>query len=139
MAVSLVSTSTRRAWRAQGLKWCPECRTAKPLTEFKSHATRKDGRNAYCRLCASARQVHANRKIHYGITRAEYETMHVIQDGRCACCGETARLVVDHCHATGRVRALLCQPCNLMIGNAAEDAGTLRAGAEYVQQFCGSV
>lgn len=48
-----------------------------------------------------------------------YEQMLDDQDGRCAICrGEqkTARLSIDHCHATGKIRALLCIKCNNGLG-----------------------
>lgn len=43
------------------------------------------------------------------------------QAGVCAMCGEPPtgkqhRLSVDHCHETGRVRALLCTACNTQLG-----------------------
>lgn len=60
----------------------------------------------------------------YGITLEEYDEMVAIQGGRCAICnkvptstGHTSkRLAVDHCHATGVVRGLLCHRCNITIG-----------------------
>lgn len=42
-------------------------------------------------------------------------------------------LVVDHCHATGKVRALLCQNCNAMIGLAKENINTLENGIKYLK------
>ncbi len=36
------------------------------------------------------------------------------QEHRCAMCGfEDSKLVMDHCHESGLIRGLLCQPCNL--------------------------
>lgn len=51
-------------------------------------------------------------KSKYGITFEEYKEMFDKQAGLCAICGlpETngKSLAVDHCHITGKVRALLC-------------------------------
>ncbi len=50
-----------------------------------------------------------------GVTDADYERLLKAQGGHCALCPtkpKTRRLHVDHDHATGRVRGLLCYRCN---------------------------
>ena len=50
-----------------------------------------------------------------GVDDAEYARLLEAQGGGCAICGskpKTRRLHVDHDHATGRVRGLLCHRCN---------------------------
>lgn len=53
----------------------------------------------------------------YGISLAEYEQMLADQGRACALCKEPTdrTLHVDHCHETGKVRGLLCLPCNGML------------------------
>ncbi len=78
----------------------------------------------------------------YSITPQEFkETLHN-QDNKCAVCGnpetgkrygKTPSLSVDHNHDTGKVRGLLCQDCNRMIGIAKENTKTLRAAALYLE------
>ena len=59
-------------------------------------------------------------KYRYGITLEDYDAMLVAQGGGCALCqrfpNEGRRLAVDHDHETGRIRGLLCNPCNVMLG-----------------------
>jgi len=57
----------------------------------------------------------------YGTTEAEHDAMFEAQRGLCAICelpaAESAKgvLHIDHNHATGRVRGLLCNRCNSAI------------------------
>jgi coenzyme F420-reducing hydrogenase gamma subunit len=70
----------------------------------------------------------------YGITESDVDELKVRQKYMCMICKKTvARLDVDHCHATGRVRALLCRGCNAAIGYAGENSARLRAMADYVE------
>lgn len=63
----------------------------------------------------------------YGLTVAQYEALFWSQGGVCKICckpetvkesrtGATRQLAVDHCHATGQVRGLLCVRCNTALG-----------------------
>lgn len=64
-------------------------------------------------------------KRHYGLTLEQAEAMLAQQGGRCAVCHEEIALfrkgwlgggAVDHDHATGTVRGILCHGCNIAIG-----------------------
>ena len=65
----------------------------------------------------------------------DYDLMLERQRGVCAVCGEqpARSLCVDHCHATGKVRGLLCSPCNLAIGQFKDSPARLRKAAAYVE------
>jgi hypothetical protein len=73
----------------------------------------------------------------YGITPEEYDEMLAAQGGKCALCETlplTKRLAVDHDHATGQVRGLLCWSCNGAIGLLQDDPALIRKVAVYVER-----
>ncbi len=79
----------------------------------------------------------------YGITGDQYNELLIAQDGLCRICGKqetkirhgrTVALAVDHCHATGRVRGLLCNKCNRAIGWLGDDPALLIRAAEYLSE-----
>lgn len=61
----------------------------------------------------------------YGLQKGEYAQLYEFQGGKCALCrratGASRKLSVDHCHASGDVRGLLCRPCNTMLGHARDN------------------
>lgn len=78
----------------------------------------------------------------YGLSRTQYDEMHEAQGGVCAICnrperimhrGVVRRLVVDHDHANGRVRGLLCQNCNAAIGMLDDDPALVASALRYLQ------
>ncbi len=70
----------------------------------------------------------------YGITLTEYEARLKSQNGVCAICGGTDKtnLAIDHCHATGNVRGLLCHQCNRALGGFKDDPSILANAIKYL-------
>lgn len=76
----------------------------------------------------------------YGLREADYADLYAAQGGQCFICGPNitspkrwqGSLAVDHDHTTGKVRSLLCDRCNKMIGMVNEDPYILRAAAQYL-------
>ncbi len=77
----------------------------------------------------------------YGITRQEYNAMLASQNGLCAICnkseskiifGKQIQLAIDHDHATGQVRVLLCGACNSGLGSLNDNPDLLRKAADYL-------
>jgi len=74
----------------------------------------------------------------YGITLSEYDKMLSDQNGVCKICGsgDSKRsgqyLMVDHCHSTGKVRGLLCSPCNSALGLLGENISNFHNAINYL-------
>lgn len=135
-------------------KKCTKCKKEKPLFQFTRNKRSDDGLHAWCSECLCvARRIYAakpeskvrsyahNRKrrlkTQYGITIAQYNAMLSAAKGVCAACrlpfGE-ARISVDHNHATGKVRGIIHQSCNFLIGLARDNPRSLRLIAQYLQK-----
>lgn len=76
----------------------------------------------------------------YGITLDDYNEMFVEQQGCCKICGTSQselkhNLSVDHCHITGKVRGLLCNDCNLILGNAYDSIDILQSAIKYLKKI----
>jgi hypothetical protein len=71
----------------------------------------------------------------YGMSLADYEAMSARQKGRCKICKKRSkeRLCVDHSHATGHVRGLLCRKCNAMLALGDDDPDRLKVGSAYLR------
>ncbi len=87
---------------------------------------------------ARARGRKAALKRKYGLTPEDVNEMLEEQNGLCGICRKALDVAiprsihVDHCHKGGRVRGILCQDCNIMLGNAKDNPETLRRAADYL-------
>ena len=72
----------------------------------------------------------------YGISGEEYRLTLSEQGGRCPICKRelTKNPSVDHDHITGKIRGLICNNCNLSIGNAGDSPQRLRDMAAYLEK-----
>jgi hypothetical protein len=132
-----------------GNKKCTECGVTKSISEFTNEKSRSNGYKCSCRACASTRhkawraknldrQRVKDRVSHYirKYSLSEIEALELVKDrsGICAICGDNSRLVVDHCHATGKVRGKICSACNSTIGYARNDISILENAIEYLKR-----
>lgn len=100
---------------------CGDCRLIVPLYS-KGRCLSCYGKERHKRLYAASTP--RRMAVKYGISEASYNDLVIKADGKCATCLKPSLLVVDHCHATGKVRQLLCNACNLTLGHI-EAAGQL--------------
>ena len=106
---------------------CSKCGEDKPETAFELRSDTKK-RRGVCATCRGSRQ-----RAHWreqGIDPTQVPP----KPGACPVCARTGPLVVDHDHATGRVRGWLCAQCNNALGLAQDSPKILRALARYLEQ-----
>jgi hypothetical protein len=127
----------------QGRYRCSKCREWKLPTAFSKNKNQVSGINYACKGCMAVHTRKYNLPAKYGITPAKFAEMLLAQGGKCACCGSafiiegkpSERACVDHNHATGEVRALLCGRCNLAAGNVLDSSDRAMQLAKYLKEW----
>ena len=81
-------------------------------------------------------KVKENRLKIYGISLNDKETLFKNQKGCCAICNNkiAGQINIDHCHTTGKVREILCSPCNFLLGNCKDNPSILQKAIEYLKK-----
>lgn len=144
---------------AEAGKKCSRCLKLKALEDFHRDSNQPSGRRPDCRLCRLKREKelyhkYPNRKMTnknsqlkkvFGISINKYFEMQNKQENKCAIClkesgeidkkyGKIRDLVVDHNHKTGKIRELLCGPCNRALGGFKENVETLKNAIKYIKK-----
>ncbi len=119
----------------------------------ESYRNNKEHKRAVKRAWQAKQGRDWRRNQHYkntfGITLDEYNEILASQGGKCAVPGcerttshssrkNSEALQVDHDHKTGKIRGLLCVPCNLAIGHLRDNPELIRAAAEYLEKTNGN-
>jgi hypothetical protein len=74
-------------------------------------------------------------RARYGITAKDRSALLLKQRNRCGGCRKPKqKWVVDHSHKTKKVRGILCNSCNLILGHAKDSPNTLRRLACYLEK-----
>jgi hypothetical protein len=114
------------------MQTCPQCGLSKPEDQFRDR-----GRKIRCNECWA---INYSKEHHGGkFTIPERNAMLKAQGYKCKLCGkEDHRLVIDHDHLTGRIRGMLCNRCNLMLGFAKDnDPEIFRKAIDYLSPCLG--
>lgn len=85
-----------------------------------------------------ARSSHKRNLKAYGLDEESYRRLRAAQDDRCAICSrpfkDKPRPNIDHDHATGEIRGLLCSKCNTGIGMLGDDPDVLLLAVAYLRR-----
>lgn len=116
---------------------CPRCTQIRPVGDFplKGRYVHGDRRYGYCKPCHSAYQRVQKLSRVYNLSVDDYDAMLEAQNGVCAICKRPPlknRLAVDHEHATGLIRGLVCWSCNRGLGYWNEDIARLLSACDYL-------
>lgn len=74
---------------------------------------------------------------HWGMTPDDFDELSAAQGGVCAICGGTdksKRLAIDHDHASGKIRGLLCGKCNISLGLLGDSVDILKSAIRYLKE-----
>lgn len=133
------------------MKFCKVCGLDKPLSDYynKRLPSGNAGHSAWCKECTKQnhRDIYASpegkerlrnndRRSKYGIEKEHYTGLLKEQNGLCAICGHSlkTKCCVDHNHATGQIRGLLCDSCNRGLGLLKDSVSVLGTAIDYLKR-----
>lgn len=74
----------------------------------------------------------------YGLSALQFQSLWATQAGLCGICSEALQpgkhCHIDHDHATGAVRGLLCQHCNVGLGRFRDSIPRLQGAIVYLKK-----
>ena len=144
-----ISATQRRRLKNQGLvpkdeveKVCNQCFTIKPVRDFATNQSRKDGSSIYRPTCIECRKGVDGVRNH--ATRRDGTVPVKPAPGtfwRCPICekdgivGVTVKLVLDHGHLTGDARDYICDSCNTGLGRFRNGKDFLRNALAFLERW----
>jgi len=130
----------------EGQHWCLECSQFKPLSEFDHRSNKPESYCKECRRLSAKTSYQRNRELRcaqvrdrtYCLAPGEYDALLVKQNSECAICNQhtnqVGTLVVDHDHAYGTYRELICSNCNKGLGHFQDNVSRLQSAINYLNR-----
>jgi hypothetical protein len=113
-------------------KVCKRCKRLLPCGMFSRGLRNLDYLRTYCRECDSK----CKTKRQYGLTDEVLDKMLSVETCQMPGCGkkleERCSTHIDHCHTSGKVRAVLCRRCNTMLGYVQKTPHLLQPMLNYI-------
>lgn len=112
--------------------WCKQCEVD------ASAASQKAKRDADPEGVKRADRLNKRNQMakRYGVTPEDVNKMGEDQEWKCAICGTDIleKPQIDHNHATGKARQLLCLHCNVGLGHFMDDTDLLEKAISYLKK-----
>lgn len=140
-------------------KRCSVCKQELPLASFYRDLSRIDGHRGTCRSCSSTQhkqwakenkehlrqygqgRIRSRRsrssRVRYSLPRVLRQELIAASGGSCTICGNQLKggvggASVDHDHASGKIRGVLCSTCNLGLGHFRDNIESLLGAISYL-------
>jgi hypothetical protein len=136
---------------------CKDCRKIYHQKRYKKYAYKyKTDKNFHKKALQASKKYreknsniikakNARLKKNFGITLEQYNQMLKEQNGVCAICGNSEKIIdkrinriislaIDHDHQTGKVRGLLCNTCNHLLGLANDNFEITKNATDYLKK-----
>jgi len=130
---------------------CKTCGEPKALDEFRVHKESLSGRGSSCKQCESKKSreeygsdILKSREYSvcksFNITPVQYRMFMDVNN--CQLCGREFKPIsesyrtnrnIDHCHETGKIRGVLCNGCNVALGNLGDTVEGLEKAITYLK------
>ena len=121
------------------MKRCKTCGINKRNSEFYKEPLNKDKLKSDCKECYNIYYDEKSYIRKYNITKQQKLDMIASQNNCCAICkkpfSSTIGTHVDHCHDTGKVRAILCSHCNRGIGCFKDNTFIIQQAMYYIFHY----
>lgn len=131
-------------------KQCSKCKQNYPATTEFFYRKQKNlsGFDSWCKGCKKLYDIEHHKLKNFNITKNKFNTLLENQNDRCGICGRlfedlfkkyndktTVRTPrIDHDHKTGKIRGILCNRCNMLLGRAVDNTFILIKAINYLNK-----
>jgi Autographiviridae endonuclease VII len=125
----------REKERQEGKIWRDATRDERSAEWRHKYANDEEFRAKHNARGATSRRKRTLEK--HGLSLEDYDAMLAQQHGACGICEIPFQRTpcIDHCHVTGLVRGLLCNNCNLAIGNLQDNPSFAYSAGNYLERW----
>ena len=130
--------------KTPGIKsWCKQCESEYQKAIYAQNPQKQRERSKIYAARYSCkykiRRRENRRKIYISESARKYRATKIqiqslLSVGCCEICGGTNKLSIDHCHIKNKVRGLLCDACNNLLGRCKDNIDTLRKAINYLNE-----